>query len=179
VVHALLTRLRIFDAHEAWGPMGFTSCAHWLSWRAGIGLKTAREKASAEAAPEASAEAFVEPAGPAPEASAEAFVQPAAPTGSDSLEQYEEQRANAIVDVARAYIKHRPRTLGSGYELVLISSKEQLEHGPGGVGGFPLPRGHESAHRPEHQLPKVGRHADAFASARGPHLRQRLFCGTA
>ena len=44
VVRALLTRLRIFDAHEAWGPMGFTSCAHWLSWRAGIGLKTAREK---------------------------------------------------------------------------------------------------------------------------------------
>jgi len=80
---------------------------------------------------EACAEAFVEP-----EASAEAFVQPATPAGSDSLEQYEEQRANAIVDVARAYIKHRPRTLGSGYELVLISSKEQLEHGPGGVGGF-------------------------------------------
>jgi hypothetical protein len=70
---------------------------------------------------------------PAHEASAEAFVEPA---GSDSLEQYEEQRANAIVDVARAYVQHRPRTLGSGYELVLISSKEQLEHGPGGVGGF-------------------------------------------
>jgi len=257
VVHALLSRLRVFDAHEAWGPMGFTSCAHWLSWRAGIGLKTAREKVRvaralgalpkvdalfgrgqlsyskvraitraatpaneqdminaamhttasqielltrayknclahdrdpadlrpdrlrfvrrsenadgmvrmvmqlepeeaaivweaimsaaygtppARADLEASAEAFVEPepepAEAAPEASAEAFVEPAAPAGSDSLEQYEEQRANAIVDVARAYIKHRPRTLGSGYELVLISSKEQLEHGSGGVGGF-------------------------------------------
>jgi hypothetical protein len=33
-------------------------------------------------------------------------------------------------------LKHRPRTLGSGYELVVITSKEQLEHGPGGVGGF-------------------------------------------
>ncbi|WP_181233426.1 DUF222 domain-containing protein, partial [Enhygromyxa salina] len=42
--HALLTRLRLFDAHEAWGPMGFLSCAHWLSWRIAVSLKTAREK---------------------------------------------------------------------------------------------------------------------------------------
>ena len=42
--HALLTRLRIFDAHEAWGPLGFSSCAAWLSWRVGLGLTAAREK---------------------------------------------------------------------------------------------------------------------------------------
>src|SRR5688572_14731024 len=42
--HALITRLRVFDAHEAWGSLGFHSCAHWLSWRIGISLKAAREK---------------------------------------------------------------------------------------------------------------------------------------
>src|SRR5687767_4931250 len=42
--HALITRLRLFDAHEAWGSLGFHSCAHWLSWRIGIGLTAAREK---------------------------------------------------------------------------------------------------------------------------------------
>jgi hypothetical protein len=57
--HALLTRLRLFDAHEAWGPLGFHSCAHWLSWR-----------------------------------------------------------------------------IGSAYELVVITTKEQLEKGPDGVGGY-------------------------------------------
>jgi hypothetical protein len=42
--HALLTRLRLFDLHEAWAQTGFVSCAHWLSWRIGIGLEAAREK---------------------------------------------------------------------------------------------------------------------------------------
>src|SRR5690554_252274 len=42
--HALITRLRIFDAHEAWAQAGFLSCAHWLSWRISIGVKAAREK---------------------------------------------------------------------------------------------------------------------------------------
>jgi hypothetical protein len=42
--HALITRLRAFDAHEAWGPAGFKSCAEWLSWRIGVSIKAAREK---------------------------------------------------------------------------------------------------------------------------------------
>jgi hypothetical protein len=42
--HALITRLRTFDAHEAWGSTGFLSCAAWLSWRIGISIKAAREK---------------------------------------------------------------------------------------------------------------------------------------
>lgn len=45
-VHAatyqLLVRLRVFDEKGGWGG-GFHSCAHWLSWRTGIGLGTARE----------------------------------------------------------------------------------------------------------------------------------------
>ena len=44
VEHALITRLRLFDAHEAWGRAGFKSCAEWLSWRIGIGIKAARER---------------------------------------------------------------------------------------------------------------------------------------
>jgi hypothetical protein len=32
-----------FDAREGWAEWGVTSCAHWLSWRCGIGLNAARE----------------------------------------------------------------------------------------------------------------------------------------
>jgi hypothetical protein len=46
------------------------------------------------------------------------------------------ERADAMVNVAQAYLKHDPRTLGSGYELVIMTTKDQLEHGPAGVGGF-------------------------------------------
>jgi hypothetical protein len=47
------------------------------------------------------------------------------------------ERADALVSVAQAYLVHdEPRTLGSGYELVVMTTKEQLEQGPGGVGGF-------------------------------------------
>jgi hypothetical protein len=47
------------------------------------------------------------------------------------------ERADALVSVAQAYLQHdEPRTLGSGYELVLMTTPEQLEHAPGGVGGF-------------------------------------------
>jgi hypothetical protein len=47
------------------------------------------------------------------------------------------ERADALVSVAQAYLQHdEPRTLGSGYELVMLTTPEQLEHAPGGVGGF-------------------------------------------
>jgi hypothetical protein len=42
--------------------------------------------------------------------------------------------------MARGYLQHRPRTLGSGYELVVITTKDQLEQGQDGVGGW-LPSG--------------------------------------
>ncbi|MFO7561988.1 MAG: DUF222 domain-containing protein [Enhygromyxa sp.] len=42
--HALLTRLRVFDAHEAWANQGARSCAEWLSWRTNLSIKAAREK---------------------------------------------------------------------------------------------------------------------------------------
>src|SRR5690606_16798079 len=50
----------------------------------------------------------------------------------------EERRADAIVDLARAYLKHRPRTLGSPHELVVITSPALLEQVPGqGAGQGP------------------------------------------
>ena len=237
--HALLTRLRLFDAHDAWANTGLLSCAQWLSWRTGLGIKAAREKVRVARAlgsldkvdalfgrgelsyskvraitriatpqteqdwvdvavhttaaqierltrayqrsrdlcspvselpgelprnqrrfvrraethggmvriemqlpPEEAAVVWDAMQSASDErddkasagASAEASApQPAPATNGEQLEQ---ERANAIVNVARAYLKHRPRTLGSGYELVLITSKQQLEHGPGGVGGF-------------------------------------------
>lgn len=41
-IYRLLERLRVFDERGGWGG-GFRSCAHWLSWRTGIGLGAARE----------------------------------------------------------------------------------------------------------------------------------------
>lgn len=41
--YRMLVLIREFDAGEGWGG-GFRSCAHWLSWRTGIGPGTAREK---------------------------------------------------------------------------------------------------------------------------------------
>jgi hypothetical protein len=39
----LLDLIREFDARGGWGN-GFCSCAHWLSWRVGLGLGAARER---------------------------------------------------------------------------------------------------------------------------------------
>src|SRR5260221_9959851 len=39
----LLTLIREFDARTGWN-IGFRSCAHWLSWRVGLELGTARER---------------------------------------------------------------------------------------------------------------------------------------
>ncbi len=33
-----------FDRREGWGGIGIRSCAHWLTWKCGIDLVTAREK---------------------------------------------------------------------------------------------------------------------------------------
>src|SRR6058998_2057821 len=39
----LLDLIREFDARQGWSN-GFTSCAHWLSWRVGLDPSAAREK---------------------------------------------------------------------------------------------------------------------------------------
>ena len=251
--HALLHKLQVFDAHEAWGPAGFLSCAQWLSWRIGLGPKAAREKvrvaralrelpsvdaafgrgelsyskvraltrvatpeteqdlldvalnatasqlerlirsyqrcvALAEASPLAPAserryvrrtethggmikiEAVLAPeeaavvweaieaasdraSAEAPssvsaesgvEASAEAPAEASARTPLAEPTQ-EHRQADALVDLARAYLEHHPRTRGSGYELVLLTSRDQLNTSPGGIGGMlrdgtPVPR---------------------------------------
>jgi hypothetical protein len=42
--HLLLTRIRAFDECGGWHTQGALSCAHWLTWRAGIGPGAAREQ---------------------------------------------------------------------------------------------------------------------------------------
>ena len=42
--HRFLHQLCEFDRAEGWRPTGALSCAHWLSWRVGMDLGTAREK---------------------------------------------------------------------------------------------------------------------------------------
>ncbi|MBK7536564.1 MAG: DUF222 domain-containing protein [Myxococcales bacterium] len=42
-MHRLLADLRTFDAAGGWYRQGFRTCAHWLSWRVGWDLGTARE----------------------------------------------------------------------------------------------------------------------------------------
>jgi hypothetical protein len=48
--HALLTRLRTFDAAGGWHRQGALSCAHWLSWRTGLDALGAREGAGGQGA---------------------------------------------------------------------------------------------------------------------------------
>ena len=40
----LLLLIAEMDRREGYGDLHFVSCAHWLSWRTGDGLSTAREK---------------------------------------------------------------------------------------------------------------------------------------
>jgi hypothetical protein len=42
--HRLLQCIRQFDESRGWYAQGAVSCAHWLSWRIGLDLGTAREK---------------------------------------------------------------------------------------------------------------------------------------
>jgi hypothetical protein len=42
--HQLLSHIRAFDNLKGWCKQGSKSCAHWLSWRIGLGLVAAREK---------------------------------------------------------------------------------------------------------------------------------------
>ncbi len=43
-MHRLLTAIREFDIASGWHVQGALSCAHWLSWRVGWDLRTARER---------------------------------------------------------------------------------------------------------------------------------------
>jgi hypothetical protein len=43
-MHRLLADLRAFDERGGWHVQGALSCAHWLSWRVGWDLVTARER---------------------------------------------------------------------------------------------------------------------------------------
>jgi uncharacterized protein DUF222 len=42
--HKLLSLIAEFDRHTGWSDAGAQSCAHWLSWKCGVGLGAAREK---------------------------------------------------------------------------------------------------------------------------------------
>jgi hypothetical protein len=43
-MHRLLAGLREFDARGGWHVQGAMWCAHWLAWRVGWDLVTARER---------------------------------------------------------------------------------------------------------------------------------------
>ena len=43
-IHRLLVLIREFDRAGGWHRQGALSCAHWLSWRIGLGPGPAREK---------------------------------------------------------------------------------------------------------------------------------------
>jgi hypothetical protein len=42
--HRLLVMIREFDRARGWAHQGALTCAHWLSWRIGLGIGPAREK---------------------------------------------------------------------------------------------------------------------------------------
>jgi hypothetical protein len=43
-IFRLLELVREYDECEGWGGKGLISCAHWLNWKCGIDMGTAREK---------------------------------------------------------------------------------------------------------------------------------------
>ncbi len=43
-MHSLLVDLRAFDVGSGWAKQGARSCAHWLAWRVGWTLATARDR---------------------------------------------------------------------------------------------------------------------------------------
>jgi hypothetical protein len=43
-IHRFLVQVREFDLVDGWHRAGALSCAHWLSWRVGMDLGTARER---------------------------------------------------------------------------------------------------------------------------------------
>src|SRR3954471_1335509 len=43
-MHSLMTNLREFDTRGGWFRQGAKSCAHWLAWRVGWDLSTARDR---------------------------------------------------------------------------------------------------------------------------------------
>ncbi|MFO7561987.1 MAG: DUF222 domain-containing protein [Enhygromyxa sp.] len=94
-------------------------------------VRSAMDSAREQAPAEASADVKQAPA-PAP--------RPTAQCPDRRRLELEEQRVDAIVDLAEAYLQQRPRTLGSGYEMVVITTPEHLQRGPDGVGGY-LPDG--------------------------------------
>ncbi|MFV8756012.1 hypothetical protein ACNOYE_36130 [Nannocystaceae bacterium ST9] len=64
---------------------------------------------------------------------------PQSPAGDYGCDQ-----ADALVAVARGYLDRKPTTRGTGCELIMMTTPEQLAHGPEGIGGFlrdgtPLP----------------------------------------
>ncbi|MCO5167707.1 MAG: HNH endonuclease [Planctomycetes bacterium] len=97
--HAILTELRAFDRGGEWRRDGATSCAVWLSWYAGMKLKTAHEHVRV-------ARALAELP----------LVEDAMRRGVLSYTQ-----ARAVTRVATA------ETQGSLLELALTSSGEELE----------------------------------------------------
>ena len=40
----LLELIQVFDEEGGWHGFGINSCAHWLSWKCGMGIGTARER---------------------------------------------------------------------------------------------------------------------------------------
>lgn len=69
---------------------------------------------------------------------------PAANDPQSPAGDYGSDQADALVAVARGYLERKPTTRGTGFELIMMTTPEQLAHGPEGIGGFlrdgtPLP----------------------------------------
>jgi Domain of unknown function (DUF222) len=115
---AWLVLLAAFDRREGWAGVGIRSCAHWLSWKAGLGLRAAYEHLRVARALEtlpALREAFT--AGRLSYAKARALARVATPTTDASL-----------VDLALAMpAAHLERFLRA-YRTTTLDSTNQRHH---------------------------------------------------
>jgi hypothetical protein len=90
-MHRLLTDLHEFDEAGGWHHQGFQSCAHWLSWRVGWDLATARDRVRlANRLPKLPKVSAKLQAGELSYSKARAIARVATPTTEDSLLHYAE-----------------------------------------------------------------------------------------
>jgi Domain of unknown function (DUF222)/HNH endonuclease len=129
-MHRLLTDLHEFDAGGGWHHQGFQSCAHWLSWRVGWDLATARDRVRlANRLPELPKVSAKLQSGELSYSKARAIARVATPTTEDSLLHYAEYcpaaqlekvcgKLRIVEENAKARVEGRPperheRTVGA------------------------------------------------------------------
>jgi hypothetical protein len=144
---AMLTYLREFDSHDGWAGSGFVSTATWPAWRIEMSSSAAREHvrvARALGGLQLIDEAFA--AGKISYSKVRAITRVATPTQPNLDMRRFARRSQTRDGMVRIDIQLPPEQANIVWEAMRAavdagrsedgSASEQLQHAPGGVGGF-------------------------------------------